>query len=380
MKKRTTGAVAPTVVVPTTMNWEVSRGGGLESFLRDLAAEAQKRSVPLVLLSTGNRELHLGSVTVRPIVEHAVSEFAFVRALRRRVRSDGFLVPSDGVILANAEHYVWPFLSTKQPVLLLAHGAVPPTLARVKGRLKAFVFEQGIERRAVARASLIAAVSQETVRYYAERFPSSRAKIIRLPMGIDFSRIPRIPERFSTRSPHDSARPKVLFVGRLSREKGLPLLLSASRRLQTRAPGLQLIIVGEGPLAAWLQRAASRNPHIHLLGSLPRVRVLELMQECDLLAITSGYEGLPTVLLEALALGLPVVTTNVGVASEVVRPEIGVIAKAEPVAFAEGMEAALRIDRTVARQFAASARPDMSFTRTSDCLFELLAKAAENRP
>ena len=73
-------------------------------------------------------------------------------------------------------------------------------------------------------------------------------------------------------------------------------------------------------------------------------------------------------------------TTNVGVASEVVRPEIGVIAKAEPVAFAEGMEAALRIDRTVARQFAASARPDMSFTRTSDCLFELLAKAAENRP
>jgi len=370
MNKGKTGAAAPTVIVPTTMNWEVTRGGGLESFLRDLAAEAQKRSIPLVLFSTGSRELHLGCVTVKPIIERAVSEFAFVRALRRRVRSDASLVPSDGVILANAEHYVWPFLSTKRPILLLAHGAVPPTLARAKGRLKAFVFEQTIEKRAVARAALIAAVSEETVRYYTEKFPSSRAKITRLPMGIDLSRIPRVPERFSSQSVHDAARPRVLFVGRLSREKGLPLLLSASSRLRTRAPRLQLIVVGEGPLAAWLQREARGNPHIHLLGSLPHVRVLELMQECDVLAITSGYEGLPTVLLEALALGLPVVTTNVGVASEVVRPEIGVI----------GMEAALRIDRTVARSFAASVRPDISFTRTSDRLFELLAKTAENRP
>src|SRR5437867_5340362 len=214
MSKRMTRAPTLTVVVPTTTNWEVSQGGGLESFLRDLSVEAQKRTIPLLLLSTGYRELHQGCLTVKPIIERARSEFEFVRALRRRVRYDLSLVPPGAVILANAEHYVWPFLSTTQPILLLAHGAVPPTLARAKGRLKALVFERAIESRAVRRAALIAAVSDQTVRYYAERFPNARPKIIRLPMGIDLSRLPRVPGRLPLRLVDETARPKVLFVGR----------------------------------------------------------------------------------------------------------------------------------------------------------------------
>jgi len=377
MSKRMTRAPTLTVVVPTTTNWEVSQGGGLESFLRDLSVEAQKRTIPLLLLSTGYRELHQGCVTVKPIIERVRSEFEFVRALRKRVRLDLSLVPPGAVILANAEHYVWPFLSTTQPILLLAHGAVPPTLTRTRGRLKALVFERAIESRAVRRVAWIAAVSDQTVRYYAEKFPNARPKIIRLPMGIDLSRLPRVPGGLPLLL-DETARPKVLFVGRLSREKGLPLLLSASSILRARIPGLELFVAGDGPLADWLQKEARQNPHIHPLGRLSRGRVLELMQECDLLAITSSYEGLPTVLLEAMALGLPVVTTNVGIASEVVRPEIGVVAEDEPIAFAQGMEVALGINRTAAIKFAESVRPEISFTKTSDCLFGLLLKAAES--
>ena len=82
-----TRAPTLTVVVPTTTNWEVSQGGGLESFLRDLSVEAQKRTIPLLLLSTGYRELHQGCVTVKPIIERVRSEFEFVRALRKRVQA-----------------------------------------------------------------------------------------------------------------------------------------------------------------------------------------------------------------------------------------------------------------------------------------------------
>jgi glycosyltransferase involved in cell wall biosynthesis len=105
----------------------------------------------------------------------------------------------------------------------------------------------------------------------------------------------------------------VLFVGRLSPEKGLNTLLAAVRRLPE--PPL-LKIVGDGPL---MPADRSGKPGVVWLGQQSRARVVELMQTASLLVMPSEwYEMSPMTLIEAFATCVPVIATRLGTMSEVV--------------------------------------------------------------
>ena len=100
-------------------------------------------------------------------------------------------------------------------------------------------------------------------------------------------------------------------VGRLSPEKNQALLIDAMAPLLD--PRRHLVIVGEGPVRGDLERQARttwRPELIHFTGA--RHDVAELMSAFDVFALTSNSEGLPLVLLEAMAMGLPVLSSSVG--------------------------------------------------------------------
>jgi glycosyltransferase involved in cell wall biosynthesis len=104
-----------------------------------------------------------------------------------------------------------------------------------------------------------------------------------------------------------------LFVGRLSPEKGLDVLLAACARMRRALP---LKIVGTGPLE---HASCSRADMVEWLGALPEERVLALMQRASFLVLPSQvYENFPVTLVEAFATGLPVVATGHGSISEIV--------------------------------------------------------------
>lgn len=111
----------------------------------------------------------------------------------------------------------------------------------------------------------------------------------------------------------------VLTVGRLSREKGIDLLLYAFHRHFGREPGTRLVIVGDGPLRGELAALAEQ------LGLADRVlfagytsAVERYYEIADLFVLPSRTEGLPMVILEAMQAGLPVVCTLVGGIPEVI--------------------------------------------------------------
>jgi glycosyltransferase involved in cell wall biosynthesis len=111
----------------------------------------------------------------------------------------------------------------------------------------------------------------------------------------------------------------VLFVGRLSEEKGPQLLLSAWRGMDTQIP---LRIAGDGPLLEELSRAIrdSSLARIELIGRCTADEVRALMQGARFLIFPSiWYEGFPMTIVEAFACGLPVIASQLGSMAEIVQ-------------------------------------------------------------
>jgi glycosyltransferase involved in cell wall biosynthesis len=107
-----------------------------------------------------------------------------------------------------------------------------------------------------------------------------------------------------------------LFVGRLSREKGVDTLLAAWERLGERVP---LKIVGDGPLASGVAESVGRFEEVEWLGRQPKDQVLALMKDARALIFPSTcYENFPIVLAEAYAVGLPMIASDLGSMSSLV--------------------------------------------------------------
>ena len=101
-----------------------------------------------------------------------------------------------------------------------------------------------------------------------------------------------------------------LFVGRLSPEKGVRTLLRAWEQLDGKVP---LKVVGDGPLAEEVRRAAARLPGVEWLGRKGQEEVYALMGDAAFLVFPSEwYEGFPMVIAEALARGVPILATALG--------------------------------------------------------------------
>jgi colanic acid/amylovoran biosynthesis glycosyltransferase len=158
----------------------------------------------------------------------------------------------------------------------------------------------------------------------------------------------------------------VLFVGRLVPKKGVDVLIDACARLRSGFPELGVEIVGGGPLAEELAHRARRAgvaDRIHFLGLQPAEVVDAAFRRCSLVAAPSRIdehgdrEGMPTVLVEALARGVPVVATDIVGIPELVRNgETGLLVPPDdPTALAAAIARLVR-DPALARELAAGGR------------------------
>jgi len=113
-----------------------------------------------------------------------------------------------------------------------------------------------------------------------------------------------------------------LFVGRLSEEKGLEVLVETFKRLK-----LPITIVGDGPLKNLVEQAANECPTIHYVGFKNKQEVIEYLKTTRAMILPSlWYEGLPMTLMEAFCMGAPVIASNLGAMAEtIVHGENGLL-------------------------------------------------------
>ncbi|HZO97875.1 MAG TPA: glycosyltransferase family 4 protein [Gaiellaceae bacterium] len=146
--------------------------------------------------------------------------------------------------------------------------------------------------------------------------------------------------------------PALAFAGRLTAQKSLDAGIEAARRA-----GVALLVAGDGPDRAALERLG----HARFLGPRPRQAVLELFRAADAALLPSSWENFPHTVVEALAVGTPVIATRTGGVAEVVRDgENGLVVEPGDTA---ALEAAIRrffADGALAERLRANAAPSVA--------------------
>jgi glycosyltransferase involved in cell wall biosynthesis len=201
----------------------------------------------------------------------------------------------------------------------------------------------GVEARSYQQAAMVLPVSRSTANSLLEMgVPASRIEV--LPNGVDPVDVPGVD--------HEGGR--VLFVGRLEKEKGVSEALSVLESLTRNDRGVRGVIVGSGRLQQDVRRAAvASRGRIEYLGSLDREALNREYARAAVLLMPSRFEGLGMVALEAQSAGTPVVGYDVDGLRDAVG-DGGVLVPAGNAAAMRGAVAALLGDE--ARRMDAGAR------------------------
>lgn len=123
------------------------------------------------------------------------------------------------------------------------------------------------------------------------------------------------------------AKPYLLFAGRFVEKKGIGFLIEAMRRLEAEGKDTRLMLVGDGPIAGELKRAAEGLRNVEFAGWLPNAELRHRMRSALAVCVPSvetaegDAEGLPNVVLEAMAAAAPVVATHHAGIGEAVEDE-----------------------------------------------------------
>ena len=209
----------------------------------------------------------------------------------------------------------------------------------------------------VASATLIVTISHygsSQVMRASEPQYWSKVKTFRL--GVDPAAF--LPRAVRTRIPGEPFR--LIFVGGLGPAKGLHVLIETVDLLRERSRRIELLIVGEGPARRSLEeliRERGLDAEVRLFGACNHDRIADLYDRSDAFVLASFAEGLPVVLMEAMAMQLPCVSTWItGIPELIESGKNGLLVPpAQPVAIAEAVERLID-DPEFARRLGAAAR------------------------
>jgi glycosyltransferase involved in cell wall biosynthesis len=186
-----------------------------------------------------------------------------------------------------------------------------------------------------------------------------------------------LPPRDVLRESFKLTGPTLAFAGRLTAQKSLGVALGALARV----PGVQLVIAGEGDQQAALTHEAESlgvADRVRFLGALRRTRVVELFAAADASILSSSWENFPHTVVEALAVGTPVIATAAGGIGEVVQSGTNglLVASGDVEALAQAIAEFFADDelrsrlRAAAQPSVAEYAPERVFTRLEQTLLE----------
>jgi colanic acid/amylovoran biosynthesis glycosyltransferase len=278
----------------------------------------------------------------------------------------------------------------KKISLLHAHFAsVSTTVARLAALLTGIpytftahakdIYHESVEpadlRRKLRDAAGVITVTDYNLSFLRQTYGEDAQRVQRLYNGLDLNRFAFQPNQ--ERAPH------ILGVGRLVPKKGFDLLIDACVELKRRGVHFTCSLIGSGEEEANLRRHIAQTGmggQVHMLGALPQTDVIRYMQQASVFAAPcivaedGNRDGMPTVLLEAMALGTPCVSTDVtGIGEAIRHDETGLMTvPGDVIGLADALQRLLA-DTTLRRRLANAARAQVERD------FDIRRNAAEQR-
>jgi glycosyltransferase involved in cell wall biosynthesis len=241
------------------------------------------------------------------------------------------------------------------PFVVTSHGA---DVFALRSRFSSF-----IRRWTLRKAAVTTVVSEAIRRQLQQEFPDVQSEVIS--MGVDCDRFHPARRRESWAAEQGLTRPVVAFVGRLSEKKGVEFLLQALALPALANTQASLAIVGDGELRDALAAEVRRlgiGRRVKFLGALPHDQLPLVMASADIfcapsiIAADGDREGLPTVICEAAASGLPAVATRVSGNEEIIVDGVTglLVAQRDPQALAAALQRLIE-DESTRRELSAAA-------------------------
>ncbi len=171
--------------------------------------------------------------------------------------------------------------------------------------------------RILRRADRVRVVSERVKSHIIARGVSEE-KIEVIPVAQDLGKLFTMPAR----SHNEEAVFTFVAPCRFVEQKGLDTLIKACKLIKERGENIQLICIGSGSLEPWLTREIQKNQLSEMMSIQAWSSSEELWEDADGLVISSNYEGWGRTIVEAMAAGIPIVTTDVGCVGSFFRPEV----------------------------------------------------------
>lgn len=202
------------------------------------------------------------------------------------------------------------------PLVVTFHGGDATKEKHYRRRLVPTIYQRRLEALQREASAFICVSDYIRDRLIARGFPPKKLRVIRY--GVESSD--------ARASAPMSEEPYVLFVGRFVDKKGINFLIEAMQILKGRGAGVRLVLIGDGPLASELKEQAQAVGNVTFLGWLPNNEVRQWMRNAIAVCVPSvtaqsgDAEGLPNVILEAMAEGAPVIGSQHSGIGEAVEP------------------------------------------------------------
>lgn len=285
-------------------------------------------------------------------------------------------IQKSSIIHIQRPHQILPFVIfyRKNPKVCTLHGIAYNDVYFKKGKFVGEIYRL-IEGFALKQADLIIAVDENTKKFYIQKYPWLKDKIIAIPIGID-TELFRPMEKDKMRKQYGFKEKDriILYVGRLEKEKKLDFLLKSFKKIEKEQSNCKLVLVGDGREIDNLENLAKDlgSKDIIFMGALEHDKIPEIMNCADVFALTSLHESGPIVIEEALACGVPIVTTDVGRVREFIKNDnVGRIVDRDEKEFAVALKEMINMDREKTRNACRKVAMDFSFEKTANKTIEV---------
>ncbi len=242
------------------------------------------------------------------------------------------------------------------------------------------LFFRHLSRKIWRKASAVAALSRDSVEL-AQR-TSKTQEISVIYNGINTEEFFPDPDKLSLEKTFN-----VLFIGRMIERKGMTYLLEAIRRLAPKHPQIHLFAISDGPLKKRFEKYARENnfqDKVEFFGNIEHERVAEICRRSHVFVLPSLNEALANATQEALASGLPIITTKTG-AAELVKNNGFIVNKKSSLEIAEALEKLITDEKLrnsmsqISRQIAEKMSWNNTACRYADIFQKVVSEKSEKK-